>query len=188
MADPFSILTGTLTVGDVCLKVGKYLRTVAKATGVVDDKIKSLETEINSFLNIYESLRGLFHQNEQQQRIVYRQRSESQEDPSHKLWHQSVELVQEGLSLVAKLETLLDEIVGEKVLSEKNEAIVEEQLFARVRSAISRKYGDLRRGIGSMATTKAVRMLSREESFERIRQQLSRENQWLSTMLIAITL
>lgn len=188
MADPFSIFTGALTVGDICLKVGKYLRTVAKATGVVDHEIQSLGTEIDRFYNVYESLRQLFHQSEEPPELTYRRPSGSQEDPSHKLWVQSGELVQQGLAHVAKLEKLLDEIVGEKVLSGSNEPVGEEQLFTRVRSAVARKYGDLRKGIGNMATTKALKMLSREDSLESIKQHMSRENEWLSTMLIAITL
>lgn len=188
MGDPFSIFTGALTVGDLCVKVGKYLRTIAKATGVVDHEIKSLETEIDSFHKVYESLREVFCQSEEQHRLTYKRHGESQEDPSQTLWHQSAELVQEGLSFVTKLETLLDEIVGEQILPGKDEVVADDQLLSKVRSAMSRKYGDLKRSIESTATTKAVKMLSRQNNLESIRQKMTRGNQWLGTMLIAITL
>ena len=172
MGDPLSIFTGALTVGDVCLRVGKYVKTVVQAAGEVNNELVSLQSEIDRFKDLYDALTRLCPAKEELQNKQH----DSRDDPIYKLWDDSKDFVEEGIDLVDELEKVLYEIVGEHVLQQP---VGEEQLVKRARLAVSQKFGDFR---------KAVKMLSKEKRLESIRQRMTRVNQQLSTMLTAINL
>lgn len=46
MADPFSIIAGTVSVADICIRVVKYLRDVQVAAATIEDDIAALIQEV----------------------------------------------------------------------------------------------------------------------------------------------
>lgn len=59
MADPLSTLASAITVGDVCIRVSRYLRELAAATKQMPASINSLEQEILKFHGIYGALQQI---------------------------------------------------------------------------------------------------------------------------------
>jgi hypothetical protein len=57
MADPFSIVAGTVGIIDVCVKVGVYLSDVQNASGGVEGELTGLAQEIEGLLSVNESIR-----------------------------------------------------------------------------------------------------------------------------------
>ena len=156
MADPFSIFAGALTVGDVCLRVCEYLKSIHTTSKQIDDELESLEREITSFNDLYTALEQLCGSN-----YVLPKHEKSLSDPSDTLKVRASELVKEGRDLVYKLEKLLDEIVGKKSLSKWH------------------KVEELR---------KAIRRLSKNDDYNKVRQRFSKLTLELNTMLAALQL
>ena len=159
-ADPFSTIAGAIGVADVYLRAGKYLYSVRKTAKNVDDEISILEQEINNFNGVYESLATLCATSAAEQRSLP-QAPAGVQDPCRLLWSRAAELVQEGHSLVKKLQDLLQAILGDE--SSPKFQTVE----------------DLR---------KAIKILSKNSEYERIRKRLTCLNMELNTMLTAIDL
>ena len=80
MGDPFSLFTGAVTVGDIAVRTGNYLRTVYKASGEIDDDIERLSTEIDRFYDTYEALARICPGSQLQQ-TRSRDQSDSRNDP-----------------------------------------------------------------------------------------------------------
>lgn len=54
MMDPFSIITGTIGVIDVCWRFGKYLKDLQAGAAKVDDEVASLLREIEALASVTE--------------------------------------------------------------------------------------------------------------------------------------
>ena len=159
-AEPFSTIAGAIGVADVCLRAGKYLQSVQKAAKHVDDEIDVLQREITQFKSVYTALT----------KLCATSAAESQSadhappglnDPCGALWSRAGDLVQEGHELVKKLQALLQTILGEESLPR----------FERIE--------DFR---------KAIKMLSKNTEYEKIRKRFTCLNLELTTMLTAIDL
>lgn len=112
MADPFSIATGALTVGDVCLRVGRYLHSIHTTSKQIDAEIESLGREIASLKDVYTALGQLCGSSN-----AWSNKAKDLNDPSTTLMIRAGELVQDGQSLVIELEGLLQKVVGKEPLS-----------------------------------------------------------------------
>ena len=158
MADPFSIFTGAITIADVCVRIGEYLKSVKRTTKNVDQEIASLEREIQNFNDVYHALGKI--------RAAYgipetSNKPKGVDDPFDALWARAAELVKEGKSLVERLKDLLTSILGTDPAHKFN------------------KLDDVR---------KAVRLLSRNDDYTKLRSRFANVNTELNMMLTAIDL
>lgn len=60
MADPFSIIAGTIGLIDVCWRFGKYLKDVEAGAAKVDDEIGSLTREIEALTAVNETIQASY--------------------------------------------------------------------------------------------------------------------------------
>ena len=160
LGDPFSTVAGALGVADVCLRAGKYLRSVQKTAKYVDDEIDVLQQEVTHFESVYRALKQLCATSAADtQSADYA--PPGLNDPCSALWSRAGDLTQEGHELVKKLQALLQTILGEELSTR----------FERVE--------DFR---------KAIKMLSKNSEYEKIRKRFTCLNLELTTMLTAIDL
>lgn len=160
MADPFSAAAGALSVGDVCVRVGRYLKDVQRKTKNVAAEIQALEIEVETFKNAYRALADLCATG------AAPSQPESHaprgiEDPCSLLWSRASALVTEGHDLIQRLNGLLVEVLGSGS------------------SPKFQKIEDVRR---------AIRMSSRGSEYERLHKRFNQINLELGTMLAAINL
>lgn len=160
MPDPFSSFSAALSVVDVGIRVGKYLRTVRRNTKNAAEEITSLEAEIETFTKTYEALGTLCVAGAAQHQHETKKSSEV-EDPCAALWRRATSLVEEGQSLVGKLKEILEDILGNEL------------------SPRFQKINDVRR---------AIRMSSRSNEYDKLRARFTKLNLELNTMLTAIDL
>lgn len=59
MADPLSIIAGTVGLLDVCWRVGSYLNDLKGATGRIEADIDALQREVTSLIDVNESIKKL---------------------------------------------------------------------------------------------------------------------------------
>ena len=161
MADPFSIFSGALSVADICIRVGKYLKRVKRNSDHVAEEITILEAEIATFHNTYQALAVLCANGAAQLQHETAAAARSNKDPRSALWERATELVEEGRSLVERLREVLEEILGQ-------ESPTKFQKIKDVRTAI--------------------RISSRTEEYDRLRGRFTKLNLELSMMLTAIDL
>lgn len=160
MAEPFSTFSSALSVADVAIRVGKYLRSVQRNTKHAAEEIASLETEIETFNRTYEALGTLCATGAAQYEQDVNKISGVQ-DPCTALWQRATTLVQEGQSLVEHLKETLEDILGPES------------------SPRFQKINDVRR---------AIRMSSKSSDYDKYRNRFTKLNLELNTMLTAIDL
>lgn len=160
MADPFSIAIGALSVADICVRLGKYLYSVGQTVKNVDDEIKTLEHEISKFKDIYTTLGELCNASGKQAQNASRGLS-GLEDLDDKVWPRASGLVMQGRGLVRELETLLRAILGD-------ETSPRFQILEKMR--------------------KAVKFLSKDEKYTKLRKRFADLNMELSLMLTTLDL
>lgn len=160
MADPFSIVSGALSVADISIRVGKYLKTIQQTSKHVSEEITSLEREIETFTNTYNALAalccaGTTHEKDGVHAIAV------QGDPCGDLWQHAAELVNEGQTLIEQLKSILEKVLGSE-LTPKHQ-----------------KIDDVR---------KAIRLSSRSVDYGMLRGRFTKLNMELNTMFTAIEL
>ena len=163
MADPFSIFTGALTVADVCVRMGDYLKSVHRIARHVNAEIESLENEINSFKDVYIALQSLCESARRwhPSHTIHTSPAISDGNPSIALWTRAAALVREGKDHVESLEVLIQDAVG----TESHPKLG--------------KLDDLR---------KAMKLKSKLGVYDTRRRRLTSLNMELSTMLTAVDL
>ena len=62
MADPLSIIAGTVGICDVCWRVFQYLQKVRGASGSIQREIEGLQRELSSLRNVNEALEAIYTQ------------------------------------------------------------------------------------------------------------------------------
>ena len=60
MADPFSIIIGTVGLIDVCLRFGAYLNNVQAGAAQIEDEIASLSREIEALTSVNETIQASY--------------------------------------------------------------------------------------------------------------------------------
>ena len=61
MTDPFSIVAGTISLGDACLRLGKYLAELNSKRKRIEQEFKDLNQEVEAIKNVNESIRILWN-------------------------------------------------------------------------------------------------------------------------------
>ena len=116
MADPFSIIAGTLGVIDVCYRFGRYLKNVQAGAAQIELEIGSLLREIGALQAVnetikdsYQDLRNSFSPDEAQSKLI------------ETLWRNIATNLQDCQRLVKELEELVKNIIGKEVSNERSE-------------------------------------------------------------------
>jgi hypothetical protein len=101
MADPLSIISGTTSIADVCVRLIVFLNDVQAAAAAIDDDIRSLQSEIEALRGINSSIQTAFKQD-----------LTTTPSPPHDFWTQTDKNVRNCLNVVEKLQKLLEGIYG----------------------------------------------------------------------------
>jgi hypothetical protein len=116
MADPFSILVGTVGLLDVCFRVGKYLHDVKEGADKVDEEIEVLSHQIEAIKSVNESIKSVFEDD-----LVHATETVPKRvDGIQSLWEEIGEKVKSCHDTLVKLFALIKLIVGKespKILS-----------------------------------------------------------------------
>ncbi len=108
MADPLSIIVGTVGLLDVCWRVGGYLKDVEGSAGKVDKEIAALSREITSLISLNKSIQEV---KEAADKAVLGT-SIDNEPLVKQLWKEVDTNIEGCRATVEKLEELLKEIIG----------------------------------------------------------------------------
>ena len=108
MADPFSIITGTMGLIDVCWRFGTYLKDVQAAAIKVEEEIEALQNEIRALITVNESLKDVCAAEFKASKNV------SATELSHvgNLWRNTAGNLRDCRATVEKLAVLVKEIIG----------------------------------------------------------------------------
>lgn len=60
MADPFSTAAGTMSLLDVCFRVGKYLYDLKMGADKVDEEIEALYHQVEAIQSVTQSIKSVF--------------------------------------------------------------------------------------------------------------------------------
>ncbi|KAL9070229.1 MAG: hypothetical protein Q9157_005893 [Trypethelium eluteriae] len=129
MADPFSIVASTISIVDVLVRLGRYLKAIHSDAAVIDDNIRDLQNEVESLQGVVTSVRATF---ESETDDSFSSQSESEDpmssiltDPFQSpnamhddsvvgLWRQINKSLNHCLAGVSTLESVVQTICGEK--------------------------------------------------------------------------
>lgn len=116
MADPFTIVAGTVGLLDVCFPVGNYLRDVKAGADKVDDEIQTLSRRVKAIQSVTDSIRTIFEQDLAHATATFPKK----QGWTQSLWEEVGENVRSCQVTLVKLFALIELIVGKespKVLS-----------------------------------------------------------------------
>ena len=107
MADPFSIVAGTVGVVDVCWRLGKLLRELQKGAAKIDDEIASLTREVEGLTKVTEIIRNSYRES---------QTSSHSDDVEQvgNLWRNIGSNIADAHLIVEELEKLIKSIAGDE--------------------------------------------------------------------------
>lgn len=108
MADPFSIVAGTVGLVDVCIRVVKCLKEIHAATKKIQDDIGLLIKEIESLEAISNSIQKTFRKELDPKKSL----SGYGVDITSELWKHTGRSLQDCKSVIGRLEVLVKEIYG----------------------------------------------------------------------------
>lgn len=103
MADPFSIIVGTVGLIDVCLRFGAYLNNVQAGAAQIEDEIASLSREIEALTSVNETIQASYKEFQ----------SSSSADASN-LWRNIRSNLHDCRIIVEDLEQLVTVILGKE--------------------------------------------------------------------------
>jgi hypothetical protein len=109
MADPFSILAGTLGVADVCWRIAKYLKDVKASAATVEEDINLLIHEVEALMKINDCIEKTFEADISKSSNLSPLKSGHLE----KLWQHTGKSLEDSKAIVEKLEDIVKEIYGE---------------------------------------------------------------------------
>ena len=160
MADPFSIITGTIGAVDVCYRFGRYLHELQAEAAHFEDEIAKLIRVIDALDSINRSLRTRYEDFTE---------SYSAENPAPKevakLWRDINSNLEDCCIIVKDLEDLVKAVVGKQIQDGGPKW--------------KRKLGDFR---------KQLRKQSKESQFERLSERIHTYHTALQLMLDLVIL
>ena len=109
MADPFSIIAGTIGVIDVCWRFGNYLKDVQAGAAKVDDEITSLSREIQALSAVNETIQASYKELE-----AASSPGETVSKQVGTLWRNIRSSLQDCRLIVEELEKLVQSIAGKE--------------------------------------------------------------------------
>jgi hypothetical protein len=158
--DPFTIITGTVGLLDVCLRLVSYLKDVQESAGKVEEEIAALLSEIDALLSVHRSLKDFW--DAKYKAVPGLLASKKDEIRVDGLWKEVATNLRECRTTVDKLEVLLKEIIGKDG-----------------NAKVSGKIDGIR---------KQLRKQSKDPEFLRVRQRLSNSQGSLQMLLTALNL
>lgn len=108
MADPFSIVAGSIGIIDVCLKVGAYLLNVQRASEGVEGELMGLAQEIEELISVNESIREV----SRKERSLFSSYEFADQQNLRGLWQQAGQLQKGCRHDLDILQQLLTDILG----------------------------------------------------------------------------
>ena len=155
MAEPFSVITATAGVIDVCWRFGSYLRKVQAGAAVVEDDIETLSRDIESLRVVNETVRDSYKESSDylDSKIESSKHVES-------LWRNVSSNLENCRQVVEELEGLIKAVVGKEELNNE--------------SKIMKKVGAFR---------KQLRKQSREGDFDKLQGRLTTYYNTIQLML-----
>lgn len=108
MADPFSIVAGTVGLMDVLWRVGASIKRVHDATGTINEGIAELSHEIEVLSSVILSIQQTFKANN----IESLSSSEKNADRIQDLWRLIPTILNDCNSTVSQLEDLINDMIG----------------------------------------------------------------------------
>ena len=157
MADPFSIAAGTVSLLDVCWRVGTYLSSLNSSRGRIEQELAHLSREVNTIISVNNSIQALWNAQKKTEPLIQTLPDGSQ---ITNLWQNAGVVLAGCRDTMEKLITLVKEIIGKDGLEVTGK----------------------RDGI-----KKVLRKQSREKDIDEIRQQLSNYQSSLQILLTALS-
>ena len=158
--DPFSIIVGSVSFLDVCIRVISAIEDVYKEADKVEEEIEALSADINALLSIRRSLNDFWNTKCKAAGVPLA--SETDRTRADGLWKEVAINLQSCEATVLKLEGLLNEIIG--------------------------KDGKRKGGGKIDRIRKQLRMRSKDPDFLQLRQRLSNAQGSLQMLLTALNL
>ena len=119
--DPFSIIVGATGLADLSFRLISYLNDIRKASVKIQDEITILSHEIQSLLDVNESVNDFWRSRRHLISLDTALSHTASEDIyGHQIednWRKLGSLLQKSQSTIESLETLLRDVVGKKGLS-----------------------------------------------------------------------
>ena len=113
MADPFSIAAGSLSVLDICVRVGVYVREVSGAAGVIEDELEAVGKDIEALQATNKAVVAAY---KNFAAVGNTQSDIIQVTPSDvvSLWQETARLLEQCQSSVERLGALLKRVLSNK--------------------------------------------------------------------------
>lgn len=108
MAEPFSIVAGTVGIIDVCYKIAVYLSDVQKAARGVEGELLGLSQEIEELISVNESIKEISNKEQK----IFSNHKFADEEHLKDLWQQTSTLQQGCRDTLDLFEQILKEILG----------------------------------------------------------------------------
>ena len=109
MADPFSIVASTVSIVDVCVRLGAFLIEVKKGSDTVDSELDKLIAELNSLNAVSNLIRENFEKDIPDADDAPRKDRTAAAD----LWRATGDALRESQSTLNDLDSLIKKILGE---------------------------------------------------------------------------
>ena len=165
MPDPFSILTATVGLIDVCVRFGCYLRDVSAGAAKIEEEIRTLSRDIDGLKIVNQTIQASY-----QELPGYLNSEIESSKRVERLWRNVSSNLESCQLIVEELEALVKGIIGKE--PPKDESKISESKSSE--SKISRKLG------GFM---KQLRKQSREGDFHKLRSRLTTHYNTIQLML-----
>lgn len=132
--DPFSIIVGTTSLIDVCVRLVTFLKDFHEAAAKVGAEISALQHEFEALIAVNESIHTLFKEELQKATLKHEEiksspgvpPDESEDaDPVQNIWREIGRNLQECVAVVKKLEEHVREIVGTEIESKTSPKFVQ---------------------------------------------------------------
>ena len=155
MAEPFSVITATAGVIDICWRFGSYLRKVQAGAAQIEDDIETLSRDIDALRVVNETVRDSYKE-------LSSHLGSGIEGSKHveRLWRNVSSNLGNCQSVLEDLEALVKAVVGKEAPKDE--------------SKIMRKVGDFR---------KQLRKQSRESDFNKLQGRLTTYYNTIQLML-----
>lgn len=108
MADPFSIVAGSIGIIDVCFKIGVYLQNAQKASKGVEEELIGLEQEIQELISVNNSITEV----SRKEQSLFSSYKFADEQTLSGLWQQACKLQKGCRNDLDMLDRVLTHILG----------------------------------------------------------------------------
>ena len=166
MPDPFSILTATVGLIDVCVRFGCYLRDVSAGAAKIEEEIRTLSRDIDGLKIVNETIQASY-----QELPGYLNSEIESSKHVERLWRNVSSNLESCRLIVEELEALVKGIIGKGPPKDDDSKSSESKSSP---SKVSRKLG------GFM---KQLRKQSRERDFHKLRNRLTTHYNTIQLML-----